>query len=349
MSQAVFGDILGQSRAIESLTGAIASGRLHHAWIFHGPLGVGKFTCAIAFARALLTEGTSVEDGVVTTPAGAAGATTLADLHVVTKELARHSDDANVRHRKLMSIPVEVVRERLIAPAALAPSVQTNALAKKVFIVDEAELLNAASQNVTLKTLEEPPAGTVILLVTSNEDRLAATIRSRCQRVGFGPLDDASMRRWVEQAGIDGSPADLAWLVDYSRGSPGLLIEASQAGLAQWAQRLEPMLAQADRGTFEPGLGPMFAELVESWASGWVDRHKADNPSKDAANKAGAARLLDLLSERTRGRLWSAPPGSPEVETALRSIDSIAAAHQRLGANVNLRLTLDNLAAQLAL
>ena len=345
----VFGEILGQSRVVETLTSAIGSGRVHHAWIFHGPAGVGKFTTARAFAGALLTPGVRVEEGVAAAPvASAASAADEAhpDLHIITKELARHSEDASVRARKLMSIPKEVLVERLLKPAALAPTVSAASLAKKVFVVDEAELLAPVAQNALLKTLEEPPAGTVVILVTSSGERLLATIRSRCQRVGFGPIDEASLRAWATRTGIEASAGEMEWLIGYARGAPGLLLAAHEAGLASWAARLEPMLAGAEAGRYDADLGPIFAEFVEEWASGVVERRKADNPSKDAANKAGAARLMDMLAERARGRLRPGR-GEAEVERALHDLDTIARAQGHIRANVNLRLALENLAAQL--
>ncbi|MEL7087151.1 MAG: hypothetical protein AAGL98_01715, partial [Planctomycetota bacterium] len=220
--------ILGQTHALDQLHAQLTSGRVHHAQIFHGPAGVGKFTTALALAKVLLCHAPErdlagrvtacggcvscltfrpapEEAGPDATPGAGAGAAAGAgagagafpgvahpDLHVVNKELARYSDDRQVRDRKLTSIPVDVLRTALIEPAYLGAQLNHG----KVFIVDEAELLNAAGQNVLLKTLEEPPTpddntgggGTTIILVTANEDRLLPTIRSRCQRIAFVPL-----------------------------------------------------------------------------------------------------------------------------------------------------------------
>ncbi len=348
MTRRLFEHIVGQDHAIDVQAGAIDSGRLHHAWIFHGPFGVGKFTTARAFGEALLTPGVKVETGQVIGPDRAPGTFQHSDLHVITKELARHSEEARVRNQKLQSIPKEVIVERLLTPAALAPTVNAPSIAKKVFIVDEAELLNNIAQNAVLKTLEEPPAGTVIILVTSSEDRLLATIRSRCQRVAFGTLDAESMRDWVRQEAIEAPPAELNWLIDFSRGSPGLLLQTREAGFAAGAQKLEPLLVAAERGVYAIELGPALNELVDAWATGWVERHKDDNPSKDAANKVGAARVLDLVSERARQRLWQTEPGSAESERAMRDIDLIAQTQWHVNANVNLKLAFENLSAQLA-
>ncbi len=340
MSGDAFADITGQDRAVETLNAAMDSGRVHHAWIFHGPFGVGKMTTARAFAAALLAPrgGEAIDARHESHP----------DLHIVTKELARHSSEQRVRNQKLQSIPKEVIVERLLTPAALAPTINADSLAKKVFIVDEAELLAGIAQNAVLKTLEEPPAGTVIILITSSEERLLPTIRSRCQRVAFSALSDEAMREWVQRAQLDAPAAELNWLIDFSRGSPGWLVQAKEAGLADSASVIEPLLQSADAGQFDGRLGSALGEFVESWASGWVDRHKADNPSKDAANKVGAARVLDIISERARRRLRTADPGSPECDRAIRDIELVANAQWHINANVNLKLALENLAAQMS-
>ncbi len=270
------------------------------------------------------------------------------DLHIITKELARYSDDASVRSRKLISIPKEVIATHLLAPAALAPTVSADTLAKKVFVVDEAELLNAVSQNALLKTLEEPAPGTVIILVTSSEDRLLPTIRSRSQRLAFGALDAESMDCWLNASSVEIEPNESAWLVEHSRGSPGLFVLAHEAGMAQWSQRLEPMLNAAERGEYDAELGGALAECVDEWANWWVERHKAENPSKDAANKAGVRHVLDLLAERARRQVWRECEDEAMNGRAMRTIDLLCEAERNIASNVNLKLAMENLAVQMA-
>lgn len=218
-------EILGQDRAIGTLESAVASGRVHHAWIFSGPKGVGKHTAAWAFAAALLDPGTRVEgERLIEAGDDGEGEPTEArrlldrgahpDLHLVRKELARYSEDSGVRKRVLSNIPKAVIDEFLLQPMSRAATRRDGGLVSKVFIIDEAELLdrsirNAPTQASLLKTLEEPPTGSVIILVTSNEGRLIPTIRSRCQRVSFGLLDDAAMQRWIEQTDVKGQIAAI--------------------------------------------------------------------------------------------------------------------------------------------
>jgi len=348
-----FASVLGQDGAIQVLQNALASKRVHHAWIFHGPRGVGKFTAALAFAGSLLDPGAkSGSDGRVEfNPSGAVGRLLAAgahpDLHVITKELARYSDDKSVRDSKLITIPKDVVEKHLMVPAALAPTMRTGSRASKVFIVDESELLdrspfNAPVQNSILKMLEEPPEGTVIILVTESEDRLLATIRSRAQRVTFRPLDVRSMERWIAGSGLQINGAHRVWLVRSAAGSPGVLKEAVEHGLFEWHDSLSPMLRTVEGGRFVLELGGAMAACAESWAASWVEKHK--NASKDAANRDGAAKVLHLVAEHFREGLADARDPAP----FLGAIDAVAACERHVDSSVQIPLAMGNLAAQLS-
>jgi DNA polymerase-3 subunit delta' len=365
-------DILGQPHAIDTLTRALDSGRIHHAWIFHGPPGVGKCTAALAFGALLLdpsaqrtfTGEWSRDPDSHASRLMAAGA--HPDLHLVTKELALYDEDRQVRERKLISIPKAVIDRHLLRPAALAAQMQ-GGLASKVFIVDEAELLdrhitNAPVQNAILKTLEEPPARTVIILVTSSEERLLPTIRSRCQRVRFTALDHAAMQAWVaswtrERAGGTGeagsgsrplSPESIAWLMEFAEGSPGMFALAAQEGLDQWADALGGPLTTALSGKYALGLGATMSELVEAKAKAAVDA--AENASKEAASRRAAEWMLRVVCARARGALRreAGAPGSDRLEALLRAIDAVREAEEELDANVNQMFVFEKLAAEIA-
>jgi DNA polymerase-3 subunit delta' len=349
--------IIGQEQAIGVLQRAMQSERIHHAWIFHGPEGVGKFTAALSWASILLDPTSAPGLGGTIAPDPDSHvqqllrAGTHPDLHVIRKELARYSDDRSVRNQKLATIPKAIVQEHLIEPAGLAPTLRNGSMIGKVFIVDEAELLdrsptNAPVQNALLKTLEEPAPGTVILLVTSSEDRLLPTIRSRCQRVGFHPIDDGAMRQWISTSGIEASPEDHQWLLRYANGSPGRYKHAFDGGFARWHNAIDPLCAQCDRGQHAVGLGSLMTELVDSWAQSWVKAGEKikENRSKDAANRAGANLMFAVLAERYRSGL-SDPK---RVEQSLRAIDAIERAKRELDTNVQMRFVMDHLAAGLS-
>lgn len=341
--------ILGQDRAIDQLRTAISAGRIHHAWIFHGPVGVGKFTTAKAFGAMLLDPSTApglsgelgVDPDSPTQRLIRAG--THADFHVVVKELAAVSADAQTRDRKQFNIPLEVLREFLLEPAAKTRVVTGESPAAKVFIIDEAELIDLRGQNSLLKMLEEPPVGTVFILVTPSEERLLPTIRSRCQRVAFGPLNDASMREWLKRAGATMTADQAAWLLTFAAGAPGVAALVLENDLFTWHSALGPMLERLDAGVFPIEMGSTMAQLIDERAAAWVKKNP--DASKDAANKAWARRMFAFLAEHFRQRLGNAGGGVRAAD----AIQSIARAEEQLGANVNLALVMENLIAQLSL
>ena len=216
--------ILGQYSAVSMLTTCLRSRRVHHAYIFHGPVGVGKFTTALAWAKVLLCQEQIVDGGggpmacsqclscqwfaPSKSPQGFLTDADPAhpDLHVIRKELAAVSSNPQLRQRKQLNIPIDLLRERLLGGQTSDQKYHSPVVAQtshlghgKVFVIDEAQLLDLPGQNSLLKVLEEPPAETFLILVTSNLDRLLITIRSRCQPVSFGPLPDHVVADWLDQ------------------------------------------------------------------------------------------------------------------------------------------------------
>lgn len=345
-------EILGQERAIAALRAAASSGRLHHAWLFHGPEGVGKRTTAQALAAMLLDPTTTPslagelepEEGSETQRLIASGA--HPDLHLVRKELASFSRATEVRARKQRNIPVEVVREFLLEPAALAASMaQQGSLARKVFIVDEAHLLAREGANAMLKTLEEPPPGVVIVLVTDRESRLPPTIRSRCQRMSFVPLHDEAMAEWIRRAGVDAKSAEGKWVASYCDGSPGRAQRALETGLHSWALEAQGMLEKLDAGRFPVEMGSRLWGLADGWAK---ERVKGDaSASKEAANREGASRLFSVLAHEARQRMRTAQREG-ELLRAARMAELIAQAEERMDANVNPSMAMEAFVAELS-
>jgi DNA polymerase-3 subunit delta' len=344
--------VLGQERAVEQLSAAVRAGRLHHAWVFHGPRGVGKLTTALAFASAVLDPEADASGPVLSATDGSRVAALLAagvhpDLHLITKELARFSEEKSVRDAKLTTIPKEVIDRHLIEPASRMARLSPGGLVSKVFIIDEAELLdrspsNAPVQNALLKTLEEPPPRTLIILVTSAPDRLLPTIRSRCQLVAFAPLGEHSMRRWLDSTDL--TPPQRDWAIWHAKGSPGNALEAVRTGIDRWRDRVEPMLEHLLAGVFPIDLGQELYALVSDWASARADEDK--NASKDAANRAASSRMLALLGDLLAERLPRSAPD--EAERLAQRIDALAAADRRIASNVNLQMVFEALAAELA-
>ncbi len=358
--------ILGQPGAVGALQVALRSERLHHAYIFHGPEGVGKFTTACAFARVLLCHDPKVDldqclcscGGCVSCLRLPSGRPTTAianepvhpDFHVVTKELARYSHDAAVRGRKLTSIPVDVLRRSLIEPVYRGAQLGH----KKVFIVDQAHLLGETGQNLLLKTLEQPPAGTHLILVTDSQDKLLVTIRSRCQRVAFLPIPDRLVVQWLDQQSVPLDADQRSWLIGYVCGSLGRAQLAIEFDLFAWGKAVALGFDQISQGRFPVELGQQMAQLIDGFAKRWVQEH--DGASKEAANRQAAGLMWSVIGQHARQKiaaLCTDHHGSdpeairPLIHPWLGVIDALGTAERNLAAGVNIGMVTDHLVSEI--
>jgi len=267
------------------------------------------------------------------------------DMHVITKELARYSDNPDVRKRKLRSIPIDVVRAELLGPVSLLPQLGSN----KVFIVDEADLLNRFSHSALLKALEEPPAGTYLILVTASEDELFPTIRSRCHAVAFVPLSDQIVEQWLARTKPELEEPQRTWLIGFSDGSLGQAALAIEYGLFAWAKVILPAMDQMAKGRYPTQLGSYMAERIDEFAKQWVDRH--EGASKDAANHQAAKLVWRIIGQHARARIAEVAPRCDPTDPVgaeralggwLGVLEAITAAESDMASNVNIGLVTDH-------
>jgi DNA polymerase-3 subunit delta' len=349
--------VFGQDAAVAQLVHALRSGHMHHAWILHGPQGVGKCTVARECARLLLdADATDAHFASFKAPRDSRTAELIdagshPDFHVIAKERADDSSIKELRDRKQTNIPLDLLRELMIGGTVgdgksfESPVWRTAYFGHhKVFIVDEAELLDLYGQNALLKTLEEPPPGTYIFLVTTQEERLLPTIRSRCQRVAFRALDGDGMRAWFDRFAVPDE--DRAWLSGFSDGSPGTAELAHKQELRAWSEELLPRFERLERGAFDATLADRLAELVNDFA----ERVVKENPkaSKEAANRLGMRCAMLTLAWRLRAQLADAARegDAAGVACAAARVALIADLEREIRANVNLKHALANLVAQ---
>lgn len=177
-----FGDIVGHEQIISHLKNAISMGKVSHAYILNGPEGAGKRMIAEAFARALQCENHDTE-----------GCGKCRSCHQA--ESLNHPDIIYVNHEKPNTISVADIREQINGTIDIKPYNTTSQY--KVYIVDEAEKMNEQAQNALLKTIEEPPAYAVILLLTTNADAFLQTIRSRCVTLELKAVADEKIHRML--------------------------------------------------------------------------------------------------------------------------------------------------------
>lgn len=177
-----FGDIVGHEQVISHLKNAISMGKVSHAYILNGPEGAGKRMIAEAFARALQCENHDTE-----------GCGKCRSCHQA--ESRNHPDIIYVNHEKPNTISVADIREQINGTIDIKPYNTTSQY--KVYIVDEAEKMNEQAQNALLKTIEEPPAYAVILLLTTNADAFLQTIRSRCVTLELKAVADEKIHNML--------------------------------------------------------------------------------------------------------------------------------------------------------
>ncbi len=351
--------IIGQDAAVAELVDALRHDRMPAAWILHGPDGVGKLSTAIRFGRMLLEPDLSAQALDAFAPpldsqdARLIDAGTHPDLKVIRKELAATSEVARLRDSKQRAIPIDLLREHMLGGEvegkrfeALHARTPYRGV-RRVFVIDEAELLNPQGQNALLKTLEEPSPRTIIMLVTTRDERLLPTVRSRCRRVPFRTLDSDAMERWLAASGLDIDASEHAWLARFADGSPGRLRQAIDAGMQTWNTTLAPGFARLEQGTWPAGLGETMAELVDEFAKAVVKSDK--RASKEAANRTGLSHLASVVGTRLRDRMIDAAGAGDDrvVEASARAIEAIADAEQRANRNVNLKFVCAGLVSDL--
>jgi DNA polymerase-3 subunit delta' len=219
-----FSDVHHQERALSIVRRALASGRMHHAYLFEGPSGVGKELAARALAARLLCE--AVDRAPEADACEQCRACRLfaadnhPDFHLIHRGLHKLHPERSIRGGKGLFLVVDVIRYFLIEPANTSPSLGR----RRVFVIRDAERMNEGAQNALLKTLEEPPGSACLILVTSSAERLRPTIRSRCQRVPFDLLPPDYVRERLQAlAGVE--PDAARTLAALSQGRLGAALQ----------------------------------------------------------------------------------------------------------------------------
>jgi DNA polymerase-3 subunit delta' len=308
-----FAEIVGQDRAIASLRAALRRDALHHAYLFGGPEGVGKGTAARLLAQAANCTGPGTADGALADdPCGACGpCRKIAKgvhpdvLFLAEERVMAKAGTWEPRGGKSPSKDIVVDQVRDVALRRLA--LRRFEGRRRFVVVDPADAMNPQAQNALLKTLEEPPPGTTLVLVASNPDALLPTIRSRCLRVTFAPVPAGLVAERLEAAGR--SPEAARFAAALSGGSLGRALR-----LPEGEGLVEERAAILDA-----------AGLHGDDAGGWLSyaaRHGKDRERAAAtcdllalwlrdvlAARAGAALLLTDVGEATRGAAARTTPG----------------------------------------
>jgi DNA polymerase III subunit delta' len=276
-----FASIVGHAGVVALLSRAIAAGRVPQSLLVAGPDGVGKRTLAIAFAQAVNCPSRR-PDG------DACGACSTC------QRIARgqHSDVTVVTPGDLASIGIKVLRQRVLDAVGYRPF----EAARRIYIIDPADLLTDEAQDALLKTLEEPPTGAVLVLVSAYPDTLRPTVQSRCRRLRLGVLSERDVARvLVERCDVDRAKADALAAASGGSVSRALALSGDEGHLAEDREAaLAVLTAAAVRGPNVAGRLKAAAALVQ---------HGSKRRDREAigARLSVAATLVRDLERALRG------------------------------------------------
>lgn len=236
--------MIGHQDAESAFIEAWAAGRLHHAWLLAGPQGMGKGAFAARVARFLVTHG-SGGDGVpvpLDDPGDSvAGRLVEAGNHPEILSLTRQPKDKSKDLARNITIDqVRGVIRRLHMSLSLGDW--------RVIIVDAVDDLETDGANALLKTLEEPPAKTLFLLISHSPGRLLPTIRSRCRTLRFQPVAHDVMTSWLHELRPMLEMAEVRAIVAASGGVPGKAIALIDSDVAAMEKKLLAIAANGDPG-----------------------------------------------------------------------------------------------------
>ncbi|MDX8402146.1 MAG: DNA polymerase III subunit delta' [Mariprofundaceae bacterium] len=250
---------------------ALTDDRLHHAWLLHGPAGIGKARLASELAAAALCTRLDAAEGAC----GQCHACRMlaADAHPDCLRIKRIEGKRDVR--------IDQVREAL-AFLSLAAAEG----GRRVVVLDDAAFMNPQAANALLKGLEEPAPGSLLILVCHHAEQLPATVRSRCLMQPCAPLCEDETRAVLASLGVD--EAHLPFAVRLAGGRPGLVAALADARVAEAAMALDELCSE-----------PLRADIAGLDA--WSQAHATVLPPDLIARVAAQAALRALESSPLRG------------------------------------------------
>lgn len=292
----------GHDRIADQFRQALAYGQLASTFLFVGPEGIGKRAFALRLAQALLCE---THDPKLLDPCGQCPdcvqvlAGTHPDLMIVERPPGKNFIPVGL----LKGDDNYPVRQSLLFHLALRPFRG----GRKVAIIDDADVLNQEGANCLLKVLEEPPPGSVLILVGTSVGRQLPTIRSRAQIVRFAPLDPAIIARLLLEQGITTDPASAERLAAFSGGSLARAAELNDPELWEFRGELLQQLAQS----------PLASIVLAQRTMKFVDE-----AGKEASLRRARLRLItgfaaEFFRQLVRRLAGLTPEGDAELSAAV--------------------------------
>jgi DNA polymerase-3 subunit delta' len=264
-----FDEFVGNRQVLEAIRGVLEKDRLPHALIFSGPVGVGKYTLAQMLAKAIhCSERQNDFCGQCQSCRTIARAD---DRWAAVQDAEQAREQVTKRPRELPLViqhHPDVVVLAPNGPLRLFQIEQARYLKqtldflptgrrRKVFILPDAERMDAAAANSLLKSLEEPPPHALLVLTTSAEAALLPTIRSRCISLWFSPLNKEQVVGFLEQRGVGKNRKDREWRTAICKGSPGAAVRLD---LEHYLQVRDSLLALLLAGVEQRDAAAVFAQ-----------------------------------------------------------------------------------------
>ncbi len=316
-----FHDVIGQDKIIGHLQNAIRMQKVSHAYLIQGESGSGKKMLASIFAKALQCEEQGIE------PCGRCQSCKQANSY-------NHPDICWVQHEKA-TIGVDDIRVQLNNDILIKPYSSRY----KIYIIEDAEKMTEQAQNAMLKTIEEPPAYAIILLLTVNAKLLLPTILSRCILLNIRPVArKAVVQLLKEQHGIAGYMAEIA--ADFADGVPGKAIS--------YAQSLEFVTQKEDVLKVLRRLDKMPIEELYQKGKEWAGK-KQELPDIFSLMNLWFRDILVMKSTNGKARLVFREEEAELMRQAElfsyhnldNCLEAIETMKQRMNANVNLEVSLE--------
>lgn len=317
-----FSDIIGHNQIVDHLKNAIRMGKVSHAYILNGESSAGKMMLAEAFAMALQCESGNDESCMNCRSCHQAAERNQPDIIYLT-------------HEKPNVISVDDIRHQLNNDIVIKPYSSKY----KIYIVDEAEKMNVQAQNALLKTIEEPPAYGVILLLTTNADAFLPTILSRCITLNLKSVNEDLIKDYLmKKYQIPDYQADVC--AAFAQGNVGKAIQLASSGefnelkasALSLVKKLEDMDLYELNGCikqineFKPKIGEYF-DLLTLWFRDVLYMKATD----DVNNLIFKDEVYDIKKQAAK-RSFSG------MEAILQSIEQ---SRVRLNANVNFDLVIE--------
>jgi DNA polymerase III subunit delta' len=318
-----FSQILGHHKQLEALRGALICGRLHHAYLFVGMEGVGKKVIALGLAKAIHCSATA------------------GDFCGECTDCARIQDGnhPDVRIIEPLTGKKEIGIQQ-IRDLEKKLNFRSFSGKKKIAILDPATLMNLSAQNALLKTLEEPPENSLIILITATDGGLLPTLRSRCLRLVFGPIArDLVAGFLLARKGMGGDMA--ASLAAMSMGSPGSIVGIETSKLLERRQEWMRLLSGLDFGDDHAAAdaAEIFAASKEDslkfleWTESWYRDLVVYAVTKNTQNMVNIDMLPQIQEQSAR----------LDMERALSQISETRGAAARIQRNLNRRMVMESL------